>query len=50
MYLHLKDSSTLSAAASVPLVVAVPRHEPLQFVVLSGEVEKTIDDLRLARV
>ena len=34
----------------MPLVVAVPRHEPLQFVVLGGELEKPIDDLRLARV
>lgn len=50
-YLHLEDSSALSAGAvSVPLVVAVPRHEPLQFVVLGGELEEPVDDLRLARV
>ena len=49
-YLHLEDPSALCGAASVPLVVAVPRHEPLQFVVLGGELEKAVDDLRLARV
>ena len=49
-YFHFKDPSTLSGGASVALVVAVPRHESLQFVVLSGELEEPVDDLRLAGV